>query len=148
MSKQPINIEFQIKGIDLLSIQLPGIDGIQVDPSEIEFDITLEQRITPENELVVVNCTISAHNLGKEFLLGSIKVGCLYHVKSMDKLLTKDKGSINLPSKFIETINIVTIGTARGMMYSEFKGTYLHNAILPLIDPAVLSEVQQHVIKK
>jgi hypothetical protein len=148
MAKAPINIEFQIKGIELLALQLPGLTSNQIEPTEIEFDITLEQRITPENELVTVNCTIGAHNLGKEILLGSIKIGCLFHVKSMAKLLTKDKGSINLPSKFIETINIVTISTARGMMFSEFKGTYLHNAILPLIDPAILSNVQQQIIKK
>jgi hypothetical protein len=148
MTKKPINIEFQIKEIDLLSIQLPGYDKKFIDPNEVEFDITLEQRINPENETVIVNCTICAYNLGKEVLLGSIKVGCMFHVKSMDSLLTKDKGAINLPSKFIETINIVTIGTVRGMMFSEFKGTYLANAILPLIDPAILSTNQQPVLKQ
>ena len=41
---------------------------------------------------------------------------------------------------FISTLNSISISTTRGMMFSAFRGTFLHNAILPLIDPAFKEE--------
>jgi hypothetical protein len=40
-----------------------------------------------------------------------------------------------IPDPIVETLNILTIGTARGIMFSEFKGTWLHSNFLPVIDP-------------
>ena len=40
-----------------------------------------------------------------------------------------------LPTDIIVTINSISISTIRGIMFSTFKGTYLHNAFLPIIDP-------------
>jgi hypothetical protein len=40
-----------------------------------------------------------------------------------------------LPSGIIDLLNSVSVSTVRGMMFSAFKGTFLHNAVLPVIDP-------------
>ena len=42
---------------------------------------------------------------------------------------------VKLPSDIIIAINSISISTIRGIMFSTFKGTYLHNAFLPVIDP-------------
>ena len=47
---------------------------------------------------------------------------------------------------FVPAVSCFTLKC--NMMYSEFKGTYLHNAILPLIDPTVLSNIEKAVVEK
>jgi hypothetical protein len=42
---------------------------------------------------------------------------------------------VKLPSDIIIAMNSISISTIRGIMFSTFKGTYLHNAFLPVIDP-------------
>jgi len=41
---------------------------------------------------------------------------------------------INLPSEFITTINSLSLSTSRGILFMLFRGTFLHSAILPIID--------------
>jgi hypothetical protein len=39
-----------------------------------------------------------------------------------------------LPRVELLEINSISMDTLRGIMFSKFMGTYLHNAILPIID--------------
>ena len=66
--------------------------------------------------------------------MGKYSASYSFRVKELKKFMTEDK-KFNLSDSFILTINSVAISTTRGLMFSSFKGTFLHEAILPLIDP-------------
>jgi hypothetical protein len=50
-------------------------------------------------------------------------------------VITADfSGNLNVPQGLTELLAVQAIATMRGIMFSTFKGTFLHNAVLPLID--------------
>jgi hypothetical protein len=70
---------------------------------------------------------------GEEF--GEISIGCRFDVQEGE--LEMMKGKESLPENITVLLYSITISTSRGYMASEFKGTYLRNAVLPIIDPKV-----------
>lgn len=136
MSKQKDNIDFQIKAVELLDSEI-HTPQIQL-PQKIDFifDISLEQRFSLEKDLIIVVCSIKTFRPDTpEQTLGFIKSSCIFEVKELGKFI-KNKNEVKLSKDFITTINSVSISTTRGLMFSVFRGTFLHSAVLPLINPS------------
>ena len=45
---------------------------------------------------------------------------------------------LSFPKIYLNLLNAVVIGTMRGVLYSELRGTQLDDAILPVLDPSKL----------
>lgn len=132
--EQNKEISFQLKGMELLDVKLNHPQKPLPTQTTFHFDINLEHRINNENKLVIVVCTINVIHENKTTLLGSIKASCIFEVMNMSDFVT-NKNQIQFPEVILTTFNSVTISTVRGMMFSQFKGTFLHNAHLPVINP-------------
>ena len=134
------SIKFQIKSVDLLgsNLQLPGT-SLPVNPN-FSFSITVEQKLdfNKRSLIVIINVDIStAENL--DFKLGSASVGCLFSIENFDEVVKMDKNKqANIPKGVIDLLNSIAISTTRGVLSQVFKGTFLHHAILPIIDPKSL----------
>lgn len=72
--------------------------------------------------------------------LGSIKVGVIFEIANFDDYIDEMNKKLTLPDVIFLTFNSIGISTTRGVMFSQFKGTFLHNAFLPVIDPKQLSD--------
>jgi hypothetical protein len=138
MSSNPINIDFQIKGIELLNTCLNEPLRILSDSTSFQFDINLEHKVNLENKLVIVVTTVIVNLENKEQLLGQVTTSCIYEIAQMDELYNKETKELKLPDDFVVTLNSISLSTTRGLMFSFFRGTYLHNAVLPIIDPKSL----------
>src|SRR4030042_4258852 len=100
------------------------------------FNINVEHKINKDKKLVYVTVGVDIIHEDRETRLGNIKVSCHFQIPELDTfILPGQQDQINLPSNIIDLLNSVSISTLRGMMFSTFKGTYLHNAVLPVIDP-------------
>jgi len=128
-------IKFQLKGIELLDVQLNHPKKPLPTQITFHFDINLEHRINVENKLVIVICNIKVVNEDKSATLGSLKASCIYKVVNITDFIDTDKKQVHFPKGIITTFNSITISTVRGIMFSQFKGTFLHNAYLPIINP-------------
>ena len=53
--------------------------------------------------------------------------------------------TFELPDGLADILNSVALSTARGIMFSEFKGTLLHHAFLPIVD---VKSLNREEIKK
>lgn len=135
--KKPINIEFQIRAIELLDSCLNAPKKQLPNNSIFQFDINLEHRLNVENKLVIVVCSVSIFSEKKEELLGQLKASCIYNVSNIDEFLVKESNELRFPDDFVTTLNSISISTTRGMMFSFFRGTFLHNAVLPMVDPKI-----------
>ena len=62
-----------------------------------------------------------------------IHSGRKYNLADLDKFITDDK-KVNLPNEFITKLNSVSVSTTLGMMFTMFRGTILHGAVLTLIN--------------
>ena len=129
------SIAFQIKTIELLDSCLVAPTQQLNTNTVFQFDINLEHRLNIDNNLVIVICSISILNENKDQLMGQLKSSCIYQVEKLRDHLDENSKSLKLPDDFIITLNSVSISTTRGLMFSLFRGTFLHNAVLPIIDP-------------
>lgn len=133
-SKKQENIEFQLVNIEILESEIKAPKEPLPNNVIFSFDIELEQRFNVEQELIYLICDITTfpHNQIDQ-KLGKLRSNCIFKVNDLSKYVTKNQ-TIILPENIIFTLNSVSISTTRGLMYSLFKGTFLHGAILPLIE--------------
>jgi hypothetical protein len=133
--KDITTFSFQIKAIELLDYSMVAPQQQQSGITTNQFDIKIEHRYTIEKNRVFVVCTISIYNEQKNQLLGSLKSSCMYHVENLESFFEQNTKSLQLPDQLVITLNSIAVSTTRGLMFSQFRGTSLHNAVLPVIDP-------------
>ena len=136
MEKNTEFVEFKIRSADIIEASLNAQKEKLPKNPIFNFDIRLEHKINFEQQVILVDCCIQILHDKKE-IAGKFKAGCVFDVNNLEDLKNKENYSAaDLPSQFVTTINSLTISTVRGMMLVFFRGTYLHNAILPIIDPS------------
>lgn len=128
------NISFKIDTIELLDYSLSGKDKNIPAEAVFNFDINIEHRFDVKNNLIiaVTNYRIWIEEI--QDAVGSASISCVYNIMEMNKYV--EGKDIKLPSEFITTINSLSLSTSRGILFMLFRGTFLHNAILPIIDPS------------
>ena len=135
--KKSVNkpVSFQLKGIELLDFcfnhpkkQIPA-------QMVFNFDIKLEHKILADNNFIVVVVSIDINNDQRDIKLGSIMVSCIFEIPELKEYIDPKNNAPKLSEEFLTTINSISISTVRGVMFSQFSGTFLHNAILPVVDP-------------
>lgn len=136
MEDNKISISFSFKTIEILEnyIKLPL--NHPSDFKVFSFDITSEIQIIPDNSLLAVILSIKILNESKDLHLGSLTTSCVFFVENFNEVVKKDSNeNIKISDEFLVSLNSISISTTRGIMWSIFKGTFLHNALLPIIDP-------------
>lgn len=128
---------FQIKSIELLKHNFDVPTKPIGEVIDFNFNVGLEQKLDHTKKLFIVIIHVdimSAQNL--DFKLGSSSVACVYLVENFDTVINMDKsGKPQIDESIIHTLNSISLSTTRGVLSQLFKGTFLHNAILPVIDP-------------
>ena len=128
-------IRYQLKGIELLDCSLNHPKKHIPARMIFNFDIKLEHKIISDNNLIAVALTVDINDEQKSNKLGSIMASCIFEIPELKIYIDKNSNLPKLPEPFLTTINSISISTVRGVMFSQFRGTFLHNAILPVIDP-------------
>lgn len=132
-------ISFQIQGVELVesSFKVPANKPIS-EKEVFKFNLNLEHLLDPGKEILIVKTRVNILMKDSEEVVGVIKSQVIFKV--LDLVSHFQESKLNLPDIFIATLNSISISTTRGMMFSAFRGTFLHNAILPLIDPTFKKE--------
>jgi hypothetical protein len=128
------NVEMQIRAIELLnsSLKLPANTSI----TNFNFNINIESRIDAPQKYVFVIVHVEIKNDDQSIILGALSVSCIFDILNFEEVIkVETDGKLNIPQQLIETLNTISISTTRGVMFSTFKGTFLHGAVLPLVDP-------------
>lgn len=131
-----LNVEMQIRAIELLngSLNLPANPNTPV--TNFNFNISIESRAEAANKLIFVIVHVEIKNDDHSVVLGALSVSCIFEIVNFEKVIKIEvDGKVNIPQHLIETLNTISISTTRGVMFSTFKGTFLHGAVLPIIDP-------------
>ena len=66
--------------------------------------------------------------------VGGLTVSCVYLVENFDEFIKMNEGIADIPKEMELQFNNLTFSTARGVMFTLFRGTYLQGAILPISD--------------
>lgn len=131
----PKQLSFKIVTIEIMESILNQPPAPILKENIFQFDISLEQRINAADGVLIVICTINILNDTRDQQFSRIKSSCIFAVNDLDSYTDKKSDTINLPDDFRVNLNSIAISTARGIMFSFLRGTYLHNAILPIVNP-------------
>lgn len=132
---KPINIEFKISNIELVekSFLIPEIKEGKFP--DTQFDLSINFSIDKPNKKLISVLGVKLKTVPESRMVAGITVACSFDVLNFDEVIISAGETMGIPDPVFETLNIITIGTVRGIMFNEFKGTWLHNTILPVIDP-------------
>lgn len=101
---------------------------------QFNFEIKAETKVQAEKSIVmsVVHVTISETN--KPLKLAKVVTACLFEIEDFVNVIKKNDNDLyHIPDQLEALIRPVAISTVRGIIYSEFRGTYLNNAIMPIV---------------
>lgn len=135
-------VDFQLKSIELLkvSISLPSVPEVSLN--NFNFNISLESKANSTNKFLFVIVSVEIRSEDQNHILGSLAVSCIYTAVNFDEVVKIGAdGELDIPQPLVEILNAISISTARGVMFSTFKGTFLHNAFLPIVDPRSFQQV-------
>ena len=136
----PAQAKIQLKGIELLEVSI-NLPVKKIEKDEVfNFNLNIEHKIERSKELVFVITTVDIYNNDNSQQLGKIKTSCIYQIENLDNYLNEAKQAI-LPADLTQSINSISLSTTRGMMFSQFRGTHLHQATIPLFD---MSQMKQN----
>lgn len=125
-------VGFQIQAIELVESSFKFSEK-RGDNDVYRYNINLEHLFNGEKDVMIVKTDINILDDNSTETVGNIKTHVAFTIENLAKYFKDNKP--NLPEVFVSTLNSISISTTRGMMFSAFRGTFLHNAILPLIDP-------------
>lgn len=139
IEQKEVNIEMQIKAIELLNNSIILPPNAKNPIINFNFNLNIESKVDATKKLVFVIVNVEIKNDDQSLIIGTISVSCVYEIFNFEEAIKIEvDGRINMPPKLVETLNIISISTTRGVMFSTFRGTFLHNAFLPIIDPKML----------
>jgi len=143
IENKDFTLDLQLKSIELLkgSISLPSVPEVSLN--NFNFNISLESKADATNKILFVIVSVEVRSEDQNHVLGSLAVSCIYSIVNFDEVVKIEAdGKLDIPQPLVEILNSISISTARGVMFSTFKGTFLHNAFLPIVDPRSFQQVE------
>lgn len=126
---------FRLNGIELISFSILPHDTGAASGETFEFNIRQEQKTHAEKKLIIIFTAITITGLEKRDVLSSLEVATGFVIPSFDSIISKKSGGeYVIPHELNMAISRISVGTARGVLYSQLRGTYLQQSILPLLD--------------
>lgn len=131
-------MQFRLKGIELLRTAI-NHPGLGFSPTEFQFDITVENRVDPSQKLIFVITTADVRANNKPEQLAVISSASIFGIENFEEMVKmKPDNQFEVKDEIMLILVSISLSTLRGIMFDQFRGTYLHTAILPVIDPKQL----------
>jgi len=131
--------EYHLKGIDLISCTINTPEGVPAP--NFNFSISVQTRLDVVSKTLTVIVNVDVISDDQKNVFGSISVNNVYQIINFEEAFKLNaQNQYDIPSKLLDAIGSTSLSTARGIMYSLFKGTFLNDALLPLIDPQRLKQ--------
>ena len=146
MSLPAARIKFKI--IDLLSKKMIApSQSLTAVPKMFHFDILVDTSVNTEQKIIVIVVDIKIKEVNKEIVQGELSLACGFEVENFEETILKDDKTnmYIVPPDTDALVKSVSISTARGVLFSEFRGTYLMQAIMPIIIFPPIAQAKQQM---
>lgn len=129
-----INIGLKIIAVELVSSTLVPPENLAVLTNTFKFKLSVEFIPNIEKQIIITTTHIDVVDNDDKIILGSISVNCIFSFENLEEVINiKPDGEATINIAIREKLIDYSTSTTRGVMFSTFKGTFLHNAILPLL---------------
>ncbi|MBK9981727.1 MAG: helix-turn-helix domain-containing protein [Saprospiraceae bacterium] len=123
-----------LKGIELLDSSLVRPPSISPDLTLLKYHIKFEYRIDKEKKLVFIIVHVRIITFPAEAEVENFVVSHFYEIADFDQVIEiKEGDKFSIPQELTNILNDISLSTTRGVMFSTFKGTFLHHAVLPVV---------------
>jgi len=137
---QKEEIKFLIKGIELLDSNIIYPKAPLIGEVIFKFNINVEIKIINEQSLIMAIVSVDILDNKTIDKYGFIRVNCIFGVENFISFIDAETKKVDFPKQFITSLNSISLSTTRGIMYDQFRGTFLNGAILPILDPTFLEK--------
>ncbi len=127
-------VAFGIKGIEIVNsaIKAPTEVG---KISNFNFEMKFQASVNPKDGILSVFADAVIKDLEINTQIGQYSALFHYSVSDLENVLIKSgPNQFEIPQPLLTTLLGISASTLRGLMFEAFKGTFLHDAILPVID--------------
>lgn len=136
MNEAPIG--FRFVGIQILSKSMPPAPSAEVGANNsYSFTILVEVKTDETTQMVcpVVHIKIiNGENPEHDAVLASFIVAYYFQIEDFGSVIVKNAdGAFVIPTQLDNIIKPAAISTTRGIIFTELRGTYLQNAIMPIV---------------
>lgn len=139
-------IEYRLSGIHILAKNVVELSQPFPPTAIFNFNIAVETRVQADARAVMPFVTVILTEVEKGQILASFKAVYAFQVENfVEAIKLNDQGIYAIPPELEVMIRAVAISTTRGIIYSELRGTYLHNAIMPVVMVDALQEQQKPI---
>jgi hypothetical protein len=131
---EKVEPKVKLTGIDELAKLIHRRPDQGFSATIFNFDIKAESRLNPPQKNIFIIVDINVRELNGEVILASITIACIFEVENFDEIIKKQNDTtFSVPTDLDNLLKTISISTARGVLYSELRGTYIGNAILPIV---------------
>lgn len=130
-----------LKGIELLHSTLVRPPAITPDLSLLKYYVKFDYQIDKEKKLIFITVNIRIETFPAEAEVGKLVVSHIYEIADFEHVIDiKEGDKFSIPQELTTILNDISLSTTRGVMYSNYKGTFLHHALLPVVNPKPLGK--------
>ena len=128
-------IDYRVK-IEWIDIIEKSLYKVQIFEEEVfNFEVITQAIADSSKSAIVTFVIVNIRRMNEaNDLVAKIMIAVGFVVENFENAFKKDENnSYPIPIEFENTVKMMSISTMRGIMFSEFRGTRLHKAILPII---------------
>lgn len=125
---------FRVKAIEIIKFDMKIPEKREKRIENFNFDVNLQLRVIPKEKSLIVMVSVKVTDKERIYELSDITTSFVYAIDNFDEVLPLQDNQYQVPPAIVEILNKESISATRGIMYQQFKGTFLHTAILPLLD--------------
>ena len=136
MEKQLPDVHIQFRAIELLSKSLAHRPRVPFTTNEFEFDFKMDTKVQVANKTVFCVLGIGIRELNDPNVLATFNIINIFEVANLEQSLPgiEENNLFQVRPDLDLFLKSHSLATARGIIYSELKGTYLGHAVMPLIE--------------
>lgn len=128
--------EFFLKSIDILNSSMDHPADPDTSFENLKFNIGVQSKLDSVTRMISVEVSADVITEDAKTHLGAVSVSFLYQMVNFEEVFKLNAhNEYEMPPGLAADLSVISYSTTRGVMFAIFKGTFLHNAILPLIDP-------------
>jgi hypothetical protein len=128
-------ISFKIEAIELLEYSLNTPNYLPSQEVSYKFDMGIEHKISLDLKKIFVVCIFDIKSESTDEQFAHAKISCVYDLPELEKYYDTANNKVKFPTTIGVTLNSISLSTSRGVLFTLFRGTFLHHAILPIVDP-------------
>ena len=134
--EEPQKVELQIRGVEVLDFMIKTPKIRVLESNTFQFEIKIEHTFQEDKDTLFVRCMVKIYDKPKETLYSELRTSCAYMVKELSRFKNIENNKIQLPSNLLNMLNTTSVATTRGMLHCQLRGTFLHNATMPMVEAA------------